>query len=165
VTAEVLDLDQFKGKPRSSKLHEQVRKLGAVIYLQVTLLHAFDIRLDPETAASDRTSSKGLVIARRIEESCGLDDRSSCPRLTPTQLTAEEISTMREMVESDEYRYVPTGRLVILAQRLGKVYASATTWWRMVRKRGGCRPRRRVYPAKPKLGVRASHPTSCGMWI
>ena len=65
---------------------------------------------------------------------------------------------MREMVESNEYRHVPTGRLAVLAQRLGKVYVSATTWWRMVRQRGWCRPRRRVYPAKPTLGIRASKP-------
>ncbi len=62
------------------------------------------------------------------------------------------------MVESDEYRHVPTGRLAVLAQRLGKVYVSATTWWRMVRQRGWCRPRRRVYPVKPTLGIRASKP-------
>jgi len=65
---------------------------------------------------------------------------------------------MREMVESDEYRHVPTGRLAVLAQRLGKVYVSATTWWRLVHQRGWCRPRRRAYPAKPTLGIRASKP-------
>lgn len=41
---------------------------------------------------------------------------------------------------------------------MGKVYASATTWWRMIRKRGWGRPRRRVYPAKPKVGIRATQP-------
>ena len=63
---------------------------------------------------------------------------------------------MREMVESNQYRHVPTGRLAILAQRLGKVFASSTTWWRMVRERDWCRPRWRVYPPKPKLGIRAT---------
>lgn len=65
---------------------------------------------------------------------------------------------MREMVESEHYRHVPTGRLAVLAQRIGKLYASATTWWRLIRERGWCRSRRRVYPAKPKVGIRATRP-------
>jgi len=34
----------------------------------------------------------------------------------------------------------------------------ATTWAKLVRQRGWRRPRRRVYPAKPKTGIRATHP-------
>ena len=44
------------------------------------------------------------------------------------------------------------------AQCLGKVFASATTWAKFVRARGWLRPRRRIYPPKPKQGVRASRP-------
>ena len=184
VTAEVLDLDHLRLQVEVLKLRQQVRKLGAVICLLVALLRAFDIRLDKHRLPEGE-SKAGLLRAieraqrvlslrgalgvlhlsparyhrwQRIAESCGLGDRSSCPRVTPTRLTAEEISTMREMVESDEYRHVPTGRLAILAQRLGKVFASSTTWRRMVRERGWCRPRHRLYPAKPKLGIRASKP-------
>ena len=57
-----------------------------------------------------------------------------------------------------EHRHVPTSTLALLAQRLGKVFASATTWSRLVRTRGWRRPRTRVYPAKPKVGLRASEP-------
>jgi len=53
---------------------------------------------------------------------------------------------------------VPTGTLALLAQRLGEVFASASTWYRLVRQRGWRRPRRRVHPPKPKVGVRASAP-------
>jgi transposase InsO family protein len=61
------------------------------------------------------------------------------------------------MVTSDEYRHVPTGVLARLAQRLGKVFASPTTWYRLVQAHKWRRPRQRVHPAKPKVGIRASH--------
>jgi hypothetical protein len=41
------------------------------------------------------------------------------------------------MVTSLEYRHVPTGTLAVLAQRLGRVSASPSTWYRLVRKYGG----------------------------
>jgi len=92
------------------------------------------------------------------EEECGLDDVSSCPRTSPRQLTQAELQTIREIVTSDEFRHVPTGTLALLAQRLGKVFAAPTTWYRLVRLHKWRRPRRRVHPAKPKIGVRASAP-------
>jgi len=60
------------------------------------------------------------------------------------------------MVTSDEYRHVPTGTLALLAQRLGKVLASATTWYKLVRLHKWRRPRLRVHPSKPKDGIRSS---------
>lgn len=62
------------------------------------------------------------------------------------------------MVTSNQYRHVPTGTLAVLAQRLGKVFASPTTWHRLVRLHRWRRPRRRIHPAKPRLGIRASTP-------
>ena len=62
------------------------------------------------------------------------------------------------MVTSDEYRHVPTGTLAVLAQRLGKVFASPSTWYRLVRVHRWRRPRRRIHPSRPKVGIRASRP-------
>jgi len=62
------------------------------------------------------------------------------------------------MVTTPEYRHVPTHRLAVLAQRLGKVFASPSTWARLVRQRGWRRPRLRLHPTKPKLGLRAQRP-------
>ncbi len=59
-----------------------------------------------------------------------------------------------------DYRHVPTGTLAILAQRLGKVFASPSTCHRLVRRHRWRRPRKRVHPAKPKLGIRASSPNA-----
>jgi len=89
---------------------------------------------------------------------CGLEDRPSCPRSSPQQLTLNEVNIIRDMVTSNEYRHVSTGVLARLAQRLGKVFASPTTWYRLVRDHQWRRPRQRVHPAKPKVGIRASRP-------
>ena len=66
------------------------------------------------------------------------------------------------MVTSPEYRHVPTGTLAILAQRLGRVWASPSTWYRLVRQHGWRRPRLRVHPAKPKTGLRTTRANE--MW-
>jgi len=94
------------------------------------------------------------------EEECGLQDMPSCPRVSPHQLTTAEIATIKEIVISEEYRHVPTGTLALLAQRLGKVFASPSTWYRLVRLYRWRRPRKRVHPAKPKVGIRASRPNA-----
>ena len=42
--------------------------------------------------------------------------------------------------------------------RIGKVFASPITWRRLVRIHRWRRPRQRVHPAKPTVGIRASQP-------
>ena len=93
---------------------------------------------------------------RRLQHACALTDQSSCPRTTPSQLTRIEVRTIEDMVTSPDYRHVPTGTLAVLAQRLGKVWASPSTWYRLVRRHGWRRPRLRVHPAKPKIGLRTT---------
>ena len=66
------------------------------------------------------------------------------------------------MVTSPDYRHVPTGTLAVLAQRLGTVTASPSTWYRLVRQYGWRRPRLRVHPAKPQVGLRTTGPDE--MW-
>jgi putative transposase len=89
---------------------------------------------------------------------CGLDDVASCPRSLPHRLTQAEVETIQGFVTSEEYRHVPTGTLALLAQRLGKVFASPATWYRLVRLHQWRRPRRRVHPSPGKVGIRASAP-------
>ena len=68
------------------------------------------------------------------------------------------MSTIKEMVTATDYRHMPLRTLSLYAQRAGQVFASTTTWAKLVRQRGWRRPRRRVYPGKPKTGIRATHP-------
>jgi len=52
--------------------------------------------------------------------------------------------------------------LALHAQRLGKVFAHPATWAELIRDHQWRRPRRRVYPAKPKAGVRVDRRTCVG---
>ena len=49
-------------------------------------------------------------------------------------------------------------RSPFLAQRLNTVSVSPSTWYRLVRTYGWRRPRLRIYPTKPKVGLRAGGP-------
>jgi putative transposase len=62
------------------------------------------------------------------------------------------------MVESADLRHMSLRALALHAQRFGKVLASPSTWYRLARTAGWKRPRYRVYPAKPKVGIRAKAP-------
>src|SRR4029450_7853940 len=73
-----------------------------------------------------------------------------------------DVRAMKDMVTSPDYRHVPTGTLAVLAQRLGKVWASPSTWYRLVRQNGWRRPRLRVHPAKPKIGLRTTRANERG---
>jgi putative transposase len=79
-------------------------------------------------------------------------------RLQQELLTPDEVETIKSMATSDEHRHVPTGTLSLLVQRLGKVFASSSTWYRLIRIHGWRRPRKRIHPAKPKVGIRATGP-------
>ena len=80
-----------------------------------------------------RSTARGWVrsarddVVTRAENPCQLDGRTDCPRSAPHQLTSEEVATIRDMVTAPENRHIPTGTLALLAQRLGKVFASAST--------------------------------------
>ena len=165
-------------------LQRRTALLGAIVGLLIALLRVSKVRLDYERLLEgdakrillrsiERTRkvlppSAALRITRlsasryhgwcRAEAGCDLDDHSSCPRVVPTRLTPGEIGNMRKMVESDDHRHMSLRALALHAQRIGRVLALPSTWYRMVRKAGWRRPRNRVYPAKPKIGIRAKAP-------
>jgi transposase InsO family protein len=62
------------------------------------------------------------------------------------------------MVQSTEHRHLSTRGLALHAQRIGKVFAHPATWGKLIRERGWGRPRLRLYPAKPKVGLRTNAP-------
>ncbi len=184
VTVNVLDMDSVRLQAEVLKLRRRLQMLAAIVRLLVALLRALDARPDrmrlPKGTAKRRllraidrareTLSRRVALRvlrllpsryhqwRQAEWLCELDDRVSCPRSTAARLTVAEVREMKDMVQSQEYRHVPTGRLAILAQRLGRVFAAPATWYKLVCERRWRRPRIRVYPAKPKEGVRATKP-------
>ena len=182
ITLDALDLDAIQLQHEVVALRRRNAKLIALLRLIVTVLKVTGFSLSrvriPEESAKWqllraieqsrehfilRTVLQliGLTYARFYawnREECELDDVSSCPKSSPQKLTPKEINTIREMAMSDDYRHVPTGTLARLAERLGKVFASPSTWYRLVRAYNWRRPRQRIHPAKPKLGIRAKQP-------
>jgi hypothetical protein len=109
-----------------------------------------------------RVSPSRFHAWRRQQTACPLNDESSCPRTSPHRLTPSEVWVVKDMVTSPTYCHVPTGTLAVLAQRLGKMWASPSTWYRLVRQYGWRRPRLRVHPEKPTTGLRTARPDE--MW-
>ena len=101
-----------------------------------------------------QVSPSRLQAWRRRQRACALDDRSSCPRTSPHRLTRAEVQAIGDMVTARDDRYVPTATLAVLAQRLGTVCASPSTWHSLVRRHGWRRPRLRVRPATPETRAR-----------
>jgi putative transposase len=183
ITLDVVAMDNLRLQEKVVILQSRLDWVIAILRLFVVVLKTSNVSLSsvrfPEGTAKRmllRTIQRSscvlpLKVALRViglshsryhlwrqEEECDLDDMPSCPRRSSQQLTLTEVSTIKEMVTSEEYRHVPTGTLALLAQRLGKVFASASTWYRLVRIHKWRRPRGRVHPAKPKLGIRAVNP-------
>ncbi len=183
VTLDVIDMDNLSLQQEVLALRKRVERLVALLRLVVVFTRVSGFSLAgarfPDAAvkvsllrAIDRSRSvlplRTVLRVLRLsssryhswkrEEECGLDDRPSCPRSSPQQLTSPEVETIKGMVTSEEYRHVPTGTLALLAQRLGEVFASATTWYKLVRLHKWRRPRLRVHPSKPKNGIRSSAP-------
>ncbi len=188
VSVNVADLTEPELRQEILKLRQRVEKLSALLRLALALLQTSGFRLSgarlPEgegklriLRAVDRAgeciplravlrflhlSPSRFHAWRRRQIACALDDRSSCPRTTPHRLTRAEVHAIRDMVTAPEYRHIPTGTLAVLAQRLNTVSASPSPWYRLVRTYGWRRPRLRVHPAKPKLGIRTTRPNE--MW-
>jgi len=183
VSHEVFDQDRQQLLTTVEKFEGRVRILAATVRLLLALLRASGFRLVSERLPEGATKASilraitsalpalplALILRilgmppsryhawKRVALVCGLNDRSPCPRTLPGQLTAAEIATVKDMLLAHEYRHMPLRSLSLYAQRVGRVFASASTWARLVRDRG-CRPRLRVYPAKPTVGVRATRP-------
>jgi len=183
VTIEPLHQDQEHLLDTITKLDRRVGVLAAVVRLLLALLRASGFSLAakrlPDGAAkagilraiAGATPFLPLAVLLRIARlepgryhewkrastlACGLDDRSSCPRTSPSQLVPAEVANIKEMVLAPEYRHMPPGTLARYAQRVGRVFAPVTTWAKLIRERGWRRPRQRVHPAKPTVGVRAT---------
>jgi putative transposase len=184
VTTELFGQDEQALRARVLKLERRVQLLLGIVCLLLLLVRLFRVRLDSQRvpsgdakssilAAIERAKSRipvavalrvlGLSASRyhawlRLEHSCSLADRSSCPRTVPSQLTGHEKATIQQMATAMDYRHMPIRALALYAQRIGKVFAAPATWARLIRERGWRRPRQRVYPAAPKEGIRATKP-------
>ena len=81
------------------KLRKQVRKLGAVIYLLVTLLHAFDIRLDRQRFPEGQAKAKPLQAIERVQKVLSLRGALRVSKGDDLRYLAER-SQLRAIVDS-----------------------------------------------------------------
>jgi putative transposase len=188
VCLDVADLTEPELRQEVLKLRRRAQKVTALLRLVLALLRTSGFRLAEERLPDGRDkmriprsvdrarafvplrallrflrmSPSRFHAWRRREQACSLDDQSSCPRSSPSRLTPPEVRTIQDMVTSPDYRHVPTDTLAVLAQRLGTVWASPSTWYRLVRQNGWRRPRLRVHPVKPKIGLRTTRANE--MW-
>jgi putative transposase len=186
VTIEPVEQDHQQLLDAIAKLERGKRILAAVVRILLAMLRASGFTLAgerlPEGSAKAgilraTTTARPflpLVVILRIVHlepgryhawsgrastlACGLDDRSSCPRTSPSQLTPTEVAGIKDMVLAPEKRHMSLRTLALHAQCNGKVFASATTWAKLVREHGWRRPRQGVHPPKPTVGVRAAQP-------
>ena len=89
---------------------------------------------------------------------CALMDQPSCPRVSPTKLTPGEITKIKDLYTSKDFLHYSVLSLSWLGKKTGQIIASASTWSRVIRELGLKRNRVRIYPSKPKVGIRASAP-------
>jgi len=169
---------------RVARLEKQLRVLREVVRLLLAWKQASGVVLDHQRlidGARKKTLLRAINRARNSmplkaavhvvgltrgryhswinrEKLCQLDDRPSCARRRPGRLTFNEITAIGDMVESSDHRHMSVRALALHAQRTGRVFAHPITWGRLIRERGWRRPRLRIYPAKPKVGIRASRP-------
>jgi putative transposase len=117
VTTELFAQDEQALRARVLKLECRVQRLLGIVRLLFVLVRLFGFRLDSQRVSSGEAKSTilgaivrankrlpvtvvlrvlGLSASRyhawfRLEQSCSLDDRSSCPRAVPSQLTRQEV--------------------------------------------------------------------------
>ena len=186
VTIEPFDQDRQQLLDTIAKLDRRARVLAAVVRILLALLRASGFSLAGGQRLPEGNAKAAILRAitsanpflplamilriahlepgryhvwkRASRVVCGLDDRSSCPHTSPSQLLPAEVANIKDMVLAPEYRHMPVSTLAAYAQHIGKVFASPSTWGKLIRERGWLRPRQRVHPAKPTLGVRATAP-------
>src|SRR6202171_5251093 len=144
VCLEVADLLEPELRQEILKLRRRVQKLRALLRLALALLRTSGVRLTEERLPDGRDKMRILRAVdrarpfvplrallrflrvspsrfhawRRRQQACALDDRSSCPRTSPSRLTPPEVRAIQAMVTSPDYQPVPTGHFGVLAPRL-----------------------------------------------
>ena len=173
---EELEIEVAKLRLQAAKLRHLVRLLFFILKLSGFSLQncRIPIAIDKSRLIKQiRNSAKVIPLGRVLNpfglsssrfhswsnaDACALADKSSCPRTYPSQMTVNEIDAMRAMVTSSDYRHLCTGAISRVARMTNKVFAAPATWYRLVSLHYWRRPRVRVHPAKPKVGIRASKP-------
>ncbi len=85
-----------------------------------------------------------------------LEDQPSCPRVSVQRLTAGEINAIKSMYLDKKHLHYSTTALAMMARVIKGVFASASTWSRVIKQHKVSRVSKRIYLCRPKTGIRAS---------
>ena len=102
--------------------------------------------------------SKSAYLRWSSESSLCKKTNSLCDRRSPSQLTSEELATMKKFVTSKKFAYISVASLHLLAQRTGELFCSLDTWYRYIRCWEWKRPWTKDQKKIIKTGIRASRP-------
>ncbi len=83
-------------------------------------------------------------------------NQPSCPKVSVQRLTAAEINTIKSMYLDKKYFHYSITALAMKARAVKNVFASASTWSRVIKQFKISRINKRIYPCRPKTGIRAS---------
>jgi hypothetical protein len=139
---------QFKGVP-SAEINSKIIRAVKIASVHIGLNTSLDL-----VKLSKARFSAWLTRQKR----CSLEDRQTCGRLSPTRLLNREVSKIKEMIVDPAYRHFSVASLAIYAARKSLDHASESTWHRVIKQFELKRSGKRHYPAKPRVGIRASAP-------
>ena len=127
------------------RLQQQVEKLRAITRILFACFRALDVDLSRRRVPEGRSKVRLLRAVDRARDVLRLHRALTMIGLSASRLHAWKRA--ERGCDLDDH-----------SSCIGRVFASATTWRRLVRERGWRRPRLRVHPAKPQVGLRAERP-------
>ena len=90
--------------------------------------------------------------------SCNLNEVKVCARASLMRWTPAESNKINFLLSDPRFFHFSISSLAIYAKRQIIVHASSATWRRLAKLWRIRRERKRIYPAKPKIGIRAARP-------
>ena len=90
--------------------------------------------------------------------SCNLNEIKVCARASLMKMTPTESNKINSLLSDPRFFHFSISSLAIYAKRQNLVHASSATWRRLAKLWRIRRERKRIYPAKPKIGIRAARP-------
>jgi len=91
-------------------------------------------------------------------KNCVLNDHSSCPKISPTKITNDEVDKIKKFVKDPNYSHFSLTSLWLYVRKHAEIVISISSWFRIIRDLSLKREHRKKYFAKPKDGIKAIRP-------
>jgi putative transposase len=184
VTLPEFDVSNDEPLIANSKLKDQVDALEATNSLVLTTFRIFGFQIQYKrlpNATSKETFLTALEKAKKVlplktclmaidlsfaryyawtkkKVICLLEDKRSCPKLSPTRIRYGEIVKMKEWLIDKSLLHYSLFALSWRAKKEKAVYASPSSWASVMKMFDISRLRKRIYPPRRRVGIRATRP-------